>query len=134
MAVINNLPNGAQGLTKEVLWRNPNPNSAFAAQEITINFSDYDYLLFEFKNSTSTTTVHQVLTTVTDMIEKDNGYARPLALFGYSTPLNTNICRFIYSNSSDKIGFGSCTIYTSSSLSNTWLIPLYVYGVKGEIK
>lgn len=137
MATINGLPQeGGGALKKTLLWTNLNPNNAFAAQELsqTFNFSDYDFIMFEFKNSTSSSMVHQVLTTTKDFTEKDNGYTRPLAFFGWSSTLNQNMSRFVFSNSTNKIGFGAGLIYSTGSIQNSYVIPLRIYGVKGEIK
>ena len=112
------------------LWTNPNPSSSegFAAQNITLSSSDYDFLLFvAFRQYNASTTISMIIpkessTTLFHTANTNNGAV--------------NVIREVVRNSDTIFSVGDCYIASgsSSSLSNLYIIPTVVYGIKKTIE
>lgn len=142
MAIINDLPCvSGGGLTKELLWTNPNPTQAMGNTTITVpNISEYDYIMFETAVAPRSTTisdlVYQTLCRVEDIEYKvGNYYGRPLTLSCVYDNAGawTTFQRLVVWNSMTACNFQSCVQFGTQSTFNGLNVPLRVYGVKGEI-
>lgn len=143
MPVINMLPQASGGgLTKELLWTNPNPTQSFGNTRVTItDITNYDYIMFETAicptSASIPDTYYQTLCKVSDIVTKVGGYyGRPLMLSSvYSVSASSWITfqRLIVWDSLTVVNFQSCTQFNSSTVNNNINVPLRIYGVKGEI-
>ena len=130
MAIINNLPCGSGGgLTKELLWTNPNPNSSYPSAELNIDFSSYDYIMVNFKISTSNVREFSSIGVVSELYTSDT--PRPKLSGAYYSSSGTTYHREWGITGAGKFEFYQC--YGGLSASNSNVIPLAIYGVKGEI-
>lgn len=118
-------------LKEALVWENPNPNTDFDITEITnVDITEFDYLRIVFKNSTTSTTEHEVIGKTTDMLYVDGGYARPIAMAGiynsstYTRPVGT---------SNGHIQILKAYTLSTGTVRNTTMIPLRIYGLKGTI-
>lgn len=105
-------------LTK--LWENPSPTSAFAAQNITLSSSDYDYLMLITNFNTNAST--SISTTIA---EKGQNI---LASCGYNGGTQERI--FAYNSATSYSAYDA---KSGQSVSNTVCIPLAIYGIKKTV-
>ena len=104
----------------KLLWQNPNPSIDFAAQTVTLNSSDYDFILAIFATATNGT--H----TVSAIFPKGYGSA-----FSFGAVLSGAIQirgRNITYISPTSIQFGDANV--NGTVNNTYCCPLYLYGFK----
>lgn len=106
----------------ELLWTNSAPTTAFAPQTISLNLSDYNYLIFEMKYYASESASQTSKTIV------DKGVTR--FTFGsynasYSSKRQT-------SSNNNSVVFGS-GVNNTGSTDNNACIPLKIYGLKNNI-
>lgn len=121
---VNAKTSGLTRMTK--LWENPAPTAGFAAQTITLNSADYDYLMIVCSHSTSypnrqTSTIVQ------------KGYTATCALLsatGGGVQANSRI--FTYSNDTTySVATGqTATGAGSYSTADTLCVPQVIYGIK----
>ena len=102
-----------------LLWTNSSPGSSFAAQTISVSLSSYDLYRIVYRFSTSEA-IFQSVTAPT----------------GYSANLTINAQSYnrtggrIATYSSTGLAFGNANYNGSTSGSNTYCIPCYIYGIK----
>lgn len=121
------------GLSKpELLWTNPNPTSAFAAQTVALDLSNYKTVAIKYKGSTGEATPHiaYAFYSVGDTIDVTSG--------------SINACGY-NADGSVKISFGrNLSITTtgitfgkgfrgSTTMSSSLGIPVEIYGIKAQI-
>ena len=106
-----------------VLWTNPNPNSSFAGQTITLSSDDYDMLLFIYRTDLTITNCHS------ELIIK--GYGGQLDFFSTAVENRRWARRFAWV-SNTQFTFQDAWYFdgNSSNQQNNSLIPLYVVGYK----
>ena len=105
----------------ELLWTNPNINSDFAPQTISIDLSKYKYVYIKTKGYKSSSE------------DTDNGASvmHFCMVGGYSSlihPINTDISRRKVQITKNSVLFADG--YSGTSVANDCVIPLNIYGVK----
>lgn len=100
------------------LWENASPTSSFAAQTISIDLSDYDFVFITSVSSSGATKYSIYWGAVGGAI---------LMNYVYYTSQIISLNRALAVNS-DSIDVGNCT--SNASNNNSVLIPLKIYGVK----
>ena len=120
---LNDLYTRSQALSKpELIWTNPAPTAAFAAQTIELDLSEYDYLIIIPKLTNSSNIVPQTSVLV-KIPSGTEGYSMS------STGTTAWVRKFFVSTTG--ITFNKAT--TGSSNNTTNIIPYKIYGIKGEI-
>lgn len=112
---------GSSGGAWELLWTNPNESSAFAAQDVSVNLSDYTEIMIYWRQVTSDT---YYFTQTQLIVPSINSY-----LFNNSAG---KIIRRGFSFASDlsKITFDSAQQYQSYGTATTvtnYAIPVKIY-------
>ena len=124
-----------ESLALKELWKNTNPSAAFNAQNINLSSSDYDYLIFVYKfyNTYTQNMGHH------DSVFVPKGYGCSLDDVGnYGIDGNyDNVATYkrpVERISDTQFSVKPCGICVSVSPffteENTYLIPLFIYGVK----
>lgn len=109
-------------ITPVLLWENATPNVAFAAQTITtIDMSKYKYIVFEYKDVSSTT--YKKTKKIEYNIDNGNDFSIGEPLY---TGAMTAYARKMKISSSTSIVFNDC--YLGSSVDNAFMIPIAIYG------
>ena len=87
MSVIDNALQALIGLSVEIKkrWENASPTSNFAAQNINIGTSDYDFLVVPQQSATR----GNAQTITTDIVVKDDSTYSNLSIAGYISSANT---------------------------------------------
>lgn len=113
------------GIEMKLLWTNPSPNAAFAAQTVSINLSDYDYIkvFFNLYNDSNKGMLS------TDALINETEYNNANYI-GYVWPGSaaTRYHRKFYATSTGvqfEVGIGN------GSAANNCMIPYKIYGIKG---
>ena len=104
----------------KLLWENASDMSSFAAQTVSINLSDYDFVLL-FYRMANTNVNHGVLSTIYPVPAGD------CALFGGYQANTTGMRLFTISSAGLVFAKG---VYAGSD-NNNILIPYKIYGIKG---
>ena len=103
-----------------LLWTNPNPTTAFAAQTISLDLSEYKYVVIVSKNSISNDPSPRAV----DVFPVLDNYEAGLKIKGPSTSTSRTI----------TISQAGITVTTSTgSPANNFVIPYKIYGIKGEL-
>lgn len=141
-AVIDNAPGVDGGLTANLmtkLWENPDPSQLFAAQDITLSSSDYDFLLTLYiTTNTITATSNGVGHSV--IVKKGSSISLDCVL-PYGGMPAANYYRPMVRNSNTSYSVGACRIggiSASGSVSfvdsnTSSCIPIAIYGIKQTI-
>lgn len=119
---------------KTLLWTNPNPNSSFGNDTITLSSSltGYTHFLLIYKASTADETQYEDIFKIaperTKLTEAGN------YTFG-ATIDDTHRGRNIWYNSENSLKFGNSNPFNCNfdDFDNTVLIPLYIYGLNLNI-
>lgn len=116
---------------KKLLWQNPNPTAAFAAQTVALNLSDYDEVEIEYVDFVQ----HQdTMAQIRVKIGNHGSMHIMIGNSGYSSgiPFVANR-RFLVSLTGVDFE-GASGIPTNNSLTsrNDTCIPCYIYGIKYE--
>lgn len=124
--VVNNNADVTNGLKGTILWTNPNPNSSFEGQTITLSSDDYDMLLFIYRTDLTITNCHS------EFIIK--GFGGQFDFFSTAVENRRWARRFAWI-SNTQFTFQDAWYYdgNSSTQQNSNLIPLYVIGYKTEL-
>lgn len=101
-----------------LLWTNASPTSAFAAQTVNVNGSEYIYYLIEVRFSTSDATTGVAL------IPVETSAMTVASVYSGVAPAAT---RGILSTTSSSITFGNGAY---GSTANNYAIPTRIWGVK----
>lgn len=106
--------NAGGGFTRDLLWTNPAPTTAFGAQTVAVDISDYDTLLIQYQRST---TMDQ--------------YGINIALKGFKCCYyDVGTIFRLAEPKSDGTGIIFDQGYTGNAVSNTSAIPYKIYGIK----
>lgn len=132
-AVITNVP-GVNGKVSteflKTLWVNPSPNSAFAAQNITLASDDYDYLLVSSKCHFGASII------VSFIAPKGHDILTYYVSTSSGTALN-DFERLLTHTSDTNFSVAECAYQPSGSArstNNDYMIPLAIYGFKKNIE
>lgn len=112
----------------EKLWENPDPTSAFGAQNITLSSSDYDCLLIFHK-------IHTTLDNISSCIV-EKGKTAHLELAYLPASSNNLYTRDLTYVNDTTLSATACTrfqIGSSQTTSNDNVIPIAIYGIKKTI-
>ena len=104
------------------LWENPSPTSAFAAQNITLSSSDYDFLLVLSRFDTGGNTVANSV-----VVEKTNS----AFVISYNYQGTSSYSRTCSITSGTTIACGDG--YAAGQITNSACIPIVIYGFKKQI-
>jgi len=121
MAYIQCKSGGAE--TPTLLWENPSPNSDFAPQTISINLTDYEWILISIKNQK--VSPQYVTTCAVPKITDDQVIGGPSG----QTGSNYAYSRIIKMNNNGITFQISRSNYAGAS-GNTTVIPIKIYGLK----
>lgn len=110
---------GSGGNEPVLLWTNPNPNSAFSiSQTISINLTDYNYILIESKNRVDKTD-NFIFKTI---VQKDLNQTRWTCIGGSSDGTGNPLYRnFVINNNNIVFTGGANASYN---------VPINIYGIK----
>ena len=101
----------------ELLWTNSAPTSNFSAKTISLNLSNYDYVIVYVRSRTNLTYDNL------QVFPKDNETYQMVNCYdGYNTPYLRTICV-----NDNGVIFGECRNPNST-------YPLSIYGINGEIE
>ena len=116
------------GVSMKSLWTNASPTSNFAAQTISLNLSDYKYVLVRYLYSTDYQGIDQIAIV---KVGRD-------AYLTFTGAASTNIylSQRTISVGSDSVAFGAPVYKTYASTSkptanNKYCIPVEIIGIKG---
>ena len=117
-----------------LLWTNPNPTSAFAAQTISVDISEYSFVAIEFKSHRAVEDFFICLFSTGKKTGVGTGVMG--GFFNPSTQANANIyTREVDLTSPNSVGF-STSFYAQASTewrsvaSGDGLIPNRIWGIK----
>ena len=118
------------GESRTSLWSNSSPSSDFAGQTVSLSQSiaNFKYIAIEYKASTSSSITIEILFTPTDLRKATVSNGNPLfALAGrYPNVFNE---RFFYYSSDTGISFSDARIYNSTTVKNSYAIPIKISGI-----
>lgn len=125
--LIENVP-GADGFitvdNMKLLWENPSPAAAFAQQNITLNSSDYDFLLIQYSYY-----IGQAIQSVT--ISK--GQSAHLTMVYLSSNNKQNAYRDIAYVNDTTLTINDCLFNeTTYTTNNSYCVPIAIYGFKKQ--
>ena len=128
------------GMTETVLWTNPSTSSDFAYQEVNLSqdIDNFDYLKFEYQNSTATITKSSVLISVSEFKQTSVSVPQKACFhLGWAGGTATSISlmwRPVGYVNDTKVIIGTCILTSMTSLGNQIYnlacIPTKIYGVK----
>ena len=109
----------------ELLWTNPTPSSAFAAQTIALDLSKYKYVAIKcvYNNQVSGYLSENIQPVPSQTVQ--TGYCPFISSMGSTTDGTTRSI----SISTTGITFGIGVVTTSGSTSANFCIPLKIYGI-----
>lgn len=114
-----NVGGGGGGMKKTLLWTNPSPSAAFAAQFVSVDLSSYDYVII-------TLPVEDLTEEITLPVDGNNH------VFGVCTVGGTGLAR-VGTVSTTGVNFTGAVMIGGTTSNNAWCIPQQIYGVKGTI-
>jgi len=117
-------------LRTKILWTNPNPTSAFSAQTITLNSSDYDYLLF-ISDLYLSSSVSEQRNTVSMTIKGRGCSLNVSADYGGAEATFYRTATYI-NDTQYNISGGSYRSNTTTGNDNSILVPIQVIGLKKQ--
>ena len=103
------------------LWTNSSPTSTFAAQNVSVDLSPYDWYAIEYRYSTTSTSILPLA-----MFEVNEN--RHLLSVANNTSTRTGGRALTYSIANQEISFEGG--YYNGSAANTSTIPVVIYGIK----
>ena len=116
----------SRGMKK--LWENPNPTANFAAQNISLSSSDYDFLLvLSIQDTSHARSIASTISKKGQDIAVNTSY--PRGSNTYITVLN-RIFTYVDDTSYSVADCISQNTGSASSTSNSSLIPIAIYGIK----
>lgn len=104
-----------------LLWTNSSPTSSFAAQDVSVDLSPYDWFAIEYRYSSTSTLIVPLA-----MFEVDEN--RHILSVANNTSNRTGGRIFTYSISNKEISFEGGNY--NGSAANTSTIPVAIYGIK----
>lgn len=111
------------------LWENPNPTSAFAAQTITLASDDYDFLMFEYKISTTDQRCMATIVKKGESVRMNT--VAPSS--DYPVVLLSRDVNYV-SSVSYSVSTASATIGNAYQTNDIFLLPIVIYGFKKNIE
>ena len=122
---------GGGGLTKTVLWTNPNPSANMGSATLTLsdNVNNYDYIGFKYQGRTAytPTQIYEVIVPI-DTWNKSNTSSSDTK-GPFEATLGYNYSGFIYRTVA-KASDTSVYVSKRGSYSDSACAPLEIYGLK----
>lgn len=109
------------GISIKKLWDNASPSSAFTAQTVSLNLSDYDFIDIDVKLANSRYQVQRFKVGQAGFISSGNEVV---------TATNVNYTRLINVTTSGVSFEGG---YFNSAQNDNYVIPEQIYGIKGVL-
>ena len=111
----------------ELLWENAAPTSSFAGQTISLDLSEYNFVLVEILQTISGDLQPDVIVPVTNLVNRE-------VITNHLVDLGRMATRG-FAASTSAVKFSDCKYYTSPYTSvagteNAYSIPWRVYGIK----
>ena len=106
---------------KKLLWTNPSPTSAFSAQTISLDLSEYDDVEVEFKVYPSEDVVNVASAGIGEV-----GVCSTVRTDTWLTQART------FTVSATGVAFSDCRLGSNASVYNNHSVPLKIYGIKYE--
>lgn len=106
------------GISMRLVWTNPSPTSAFAAQLLSLDLGRYDAVLIYLKQDTSSSYGAFCFAAMNV----------PTTIFTKGHQNATMYGRYITATGA---GIDFSTGYSGSSTGTSYAVPVYVYGIKG---
>lgn len=106
-----------------LLWENSSPTSNFAAQTINVNTSNYNHLVFEYKNRPSGTESYQTSCIL------PNDTRGTLSCYG-NVSSSTVFYTRMFTKTDTTITFTAGYSSQSSGTDTDRVIPVKIYGIK----
>lgn len=107
----------------DLLWTNPSPTSTFAAQTLSIDLSDYSFLIIKSTRSNGSTFY------VSSLVEVGGGTT---TILGGAESGLTLVGRNV-SATSTGITFSTGYLNGNSGTNTAWCIPVSIYGIRGTL-
>lgn len=122
---------GAEVELMKLLWENPSPTAAFAAQTIAMDLSGYDFVEIYFRQQYGDSNL-----VYTKCLKDVNGYLSD-TLASSVAGRGTYAFQRSFSVASSGVTFNNCSFgYTgqSATTNNNYCIPVKIYGIKNKIQ
>lgn len=119
----------------KLLWTNPNPTSAFAAQTVSLDLSNYDMVEIAFYQATSQLYTHTKRIVVGSVSDLGVVATRFLETSGTSTSGTWSTSRQVNVKTTGVIFGAGAYEYTYNNgnnhvVNNSYTVPLKIYGIK----
>lgn len=114
----------------DLLWTNSAPSSSFAAQDVSLNLSSYDYLMIVSKRNITTTMEDKTSDAIQRTFFK---MSNNTGVTNRTITCSSNLSSVLYRNvtlATDKVTFGAG--YNAGSQANNSVVPIYIYGIKTD--
>lgn len=108
--------------TWKLLWTNPNPNSSFSAQTLSLDLSGYDFILVATAYYIYFAGKHYAW----NLLKVDDAFTQQLMVVRESNMSSREV-----TVSGTGIVFGGGKINTSGVTGNECAVPEFIYGIKG---
>lgn len=122
---------GGGSFTFDKVWTNPNPGNEFAAQTVSIDLSEYDYvgIISRFFNNNSGSNAEKlprelVIGKIGSSTSSGNGFI----IYNSASAYNDGYKRFCRASASG-VSFSNAYNHSGSATQNG-CIPLYIFGIK----
>jgi hypothetical protein len=127
---------GNGNFTKKLLWENSSPTSNFSKQIVSLSddITNYDYILVVWNSATTTVTKFQTIVSIDQLTTFVNGFA--ISIIGsiqFGGDSYARRMERLTSYTSKQIYIESSFTYNTLTESNSIIIPISIYGIKGEI-
>ena len=120
-SVVNNNALEVTNITGQILWTNPNPNSSFAGQTITLSSSDYDmYEVLFYGSQTGADTI-----TSGRIPKGKNAFLQQIYDLGGGAQVRNRSVKYV---SDTSLNITDATI--NGTTINSQNIPVYIIGYK----
>ena len=115
---------GSSNVRMSLLWTNPSPSASFAAQNVDLSSTNYDFV--HVMASLNNLGVNQIVSS-TYRYGNSASFLTWLCYYDNGTRFVRRNCQFV-NNDKSKISIGDC--YDNSSVNNALCIPIAIYGIK----
>ena len=135
IATIDNISNGSDSSKPELLWTNPAPRSAFAAQTVSLDLSNYKSVCIEYvqNNDSSAYVYPKVFYAVGDTVSVPASGATQQAVTGGAFGLRGIMMSTARDLTITTTGITFGTGYTYQNTGTQYAIPTRIWGIKAQI-
>lgn len=117
--------------TETTLWTNSSPTSSFSDETVTISddLNNYNYLKVEYRLSTANSTTSNAIISIEQLINNGTFYDTG-GKFAMCSRIDTPYARLMAYASSTTLKFGLAYKLYSTEITNSYVIPTNIYGIK----